>query len=119
MGNFKCFEFTYPGEYTQPEREIYVDCDTTNMTANIYFTPFEGASWAEMGIYTEPKDNGANKDIMIKCLNNVFLPPLENWSQLHDRRPPLEDWGLVFHFPFNYTLLTFYYVFISPLTRMA
>lgn len=109
----KCFEFTYPGEYTQPEREIYVDCDTTNMTANIYFTPFEGVSWAEMGIYTEPKDNG-NKDGTIKRLNNVV--PSSLWrigpSSMTDDNG-LVDGVQVLDSHFTFTVGTTYYVYMS------
>lgn len=105
----KCFEFRYPNA-----KEFYIDCDTENMTANIYFEPNQGASWSEMGIYTEPQQ-GWNEYSSGKLgrLSNVV--PTSLWrigpSSMTDSNG-LVDGNQVLDSHFEFTVGETYYIYM-------
>lgn len=112
----KCFEFTYPGEKTEKsDLQLYVECDTENMTASIHFEelPTNGG-WPEMGIYTEPQV-GWNQDSegILNRLGNVV--PANLWrvgpSSMTDENG-LVDGERVLESHFEFTVGETYYIYI-------
>lgn len=116
----KCFEFTYPGEPEEPvtpSKFFYVDCDTENMTANIYFEPNQGAAWSEMGIYTEPQEGwNANSDGKLVRLANVV--PTSLWrvgpgSLTNNAEDGKVDGVQILDSYYNFTVGETYYIYMA------